>query len=137
MSKQLLFLGCFDLRNPLTAIISSPADWKLDIHITDANLPTFARNVAMLKIITSKTFDPSKENDFQYLWDVWCNATWSESTEKRFLQDISSLERQKFQEGPVILDASSQKKVKELWSGWMIWLQMKIPSSVDNYLSRR
>ena len=79
----------------------------------------------MLKIINSQGFDPANESDFKYLWDIWYNATWSESIKKRFLQDINNLKTQDLPETIAIPDSSSLKELEYLWKSWMIALETK------------
>jgi hypothetical protein len=54
-------------------------------HLND-NCPSIvARNIMILKILSAQDFDPNKEEDFSFLWDVWYNTEWPEITRKRFL----------------------------------------------------
>ena len=126
-------MGCGDLRNPLTTAISSSPKTKLCIHINDANLQVISRNILILKIISSQDFNPVNEDDLSYIWDIWYNATWPESTCKRFLEDVQSLLNNPSSENTVI-DNSYQETLRNVWAEWLTVLKT---SSVEDVLSDR
>ena len=118
---KLLFLGCGDLMNPLTTATGSCKKIKnLQIHINDGSLPVIARNILVLKIVSSNKFSPENVRDMEYLWDIWYNRSWLDSTLKRFVEDIKSLLDQPLPDEIIISNNSSHLfALKEIWTWWL------------------
>ena len=113
-------MGCGDLRSPLTTAVGTRHNQYLHIHINDDKLLIIARNILILKIISSPEFDPSKEADMDYVWHIWYDATWPESTLKRFMQDIKNLLSQPLPQSIFIPESSIYlEKLKAVWSKWL------------------
>jgi hypothetical protein len=72
----------------------------------------------MLKMISAQDFDPEKDEDFNALWDIWYNATWPETTRKRFLGVLKDLMNGKLPQNVIIPDSSHLQSVKKIWSSW-------------------
>jgi hypothetical protein len=72
----------------------------------------------MLKMISAQDFDPEKDEDFNALWDIWYNATWPETTRKRFLGVLKDLVNGKLPQNVIIPDGSHLQSVKKVWSSW-------------------
>ena len=131
----MLFLGCGDLRNPLTtAIGTSNPNQYLHIHINDENLLIIARNILIIKIISSAKFDPSKKADLKYVWNLWYDATWSETTLKRFIEDTKDLLSQPLPHNIFIPESIALKRLKAVWTEW---LSIVKKTSVDDVLADR
>ena len=85
--NQILLLRFWDLMNTLETTASDNKGKHLHIHLNDVNTKhnaVMARNIVMWKIISAKDFNPNNDGDLAFLWDVWYNAEWMESTKKRF-----------------------------------------------------
>ena len=136
----MLFLGCGDLRNPLkTAVCSSPGK-KIHLHINDYNLPVIGRNVLILMIASSSNkFNPENQEDMNYIWDVWYNATWPESTLKRFVGDLRCLlDDEVALPNNIIISESSHNALKALWAKWITMANTLSAEDVlfDRYMLR-
>lgn len=123
----MLFMGCNDLRGPLAAAGSDNENCQ--IHINDKSVAVIARNILILKVITSNGFDPDNTTDLNYIWDVWYNATWPASTCNRFVEDIKCLLNSPSL--PMCYDLDDVKKV------WATWLSMIQTSTVEEVLADR
>ena len=79
---QVLFLGCSDLLNALTTIASKVDDGccLMAIHLSHPSILTFARNVVILKVVSAPLFNVDNANDLSYLWDLWYNVAWPQTT---------------------------------------------------------
>ena len=134
MVIQVLFLGGGDLRNLLFTSIGCEGNRDLQIHVNDTNLTIIGRNILLLKIILSERFDPNKQGDVNYIFNIWYNATWPESTATRFLEDVKSLLDDPLPEGIIIPESVHQEELKELWSLWLTTIKTK---TVPDLLSDR
>ena len=127
-------MGCGDLRNPLTTsvgggIVKHQVDQN--IHINDASLSVIARNILILKIISSSQFDPNDDDDMDYVWDIWYNATFTHSTTKRFTEDVRSLLDDPLPTNSIIPKSSYLEELKAIWIEWLSRLES---ASVDHVL---
>ena len=123
------------MRSPLTTAIGASHNQFLHIHINDISLPIIARNILILKIICSPEFDPKMEIDFDYLWHLWYDATWSETTLKRFLKDVKELLEQPLPHNIFIPESSIY--LKELRAVWTDWLYLVKKISVADLIADR
>ena len=57
---------------------------KLHIYLNDVDPMIVARNIILLKIISAPDFSSDNEGDLAFLWDVWYNAEWPQSTKLKF-----------------------------------------------------
>ena len=113
-------MGCGDLRSPLITAINLNHNQYLHIHINNSNLLIIARSILILKIISSLDFDPSNAADMGYLWNVWYNATWPETTLKRFMQDIKELLDQPLPHNIFIPESNIHlEALKAVWTKWL------------------
>jgi hypothetical protein len=110
-------LGCGDLRNTFQATASKPPQ-NLEIHLNDLDSSILARNIIILKIISSHDFNPDEEKDFGFLWDVWYNFDWPEETRKRFLSVVEELMNEKLPDNVSVPNSIHFEKLKNLWSNW-------------------
>ena len=131
----MLFLGCGDLRNPLTTAIGAKHNQYLHIHINDNSLLIIARNILIVKIISSPEFNPSKEADMDYVWHLWYDATWPESTLKRFIKDVEEILNQPLPHNAFIPE--SHIYLERLKAVWTEWLSVVTMTSVETVLADR
>ena len=113
---------------------------QFQIHLNDMNPSSLVRNIMMLKIISAHDFNPRKDEDLNFLWDIWYNATWPETTQKRFLGALKDLINEKFPQNVSIPEVSHLQSVKNVWSVWRKTVSGKpIESTVliDNILMGR
>ena len=137
---QILFLRCHDLRNVLQTIASKDSnDNKLSIHINHPCPLSFARNALILKVISDPNFDVNKQEDVDYLWDVWYNAEWPKSTLDRFVQDVQDLIEKGLPENCNPLQRSQLDNVQHIWRGWLSSLKLiiTVPSQKTKILKER
>ena len=131
----MLFLGCGDLRSPLTTANGISKNQFLHIHINDNNLLIIARNILILKTISSPEFDTSKDTDMNYMWHLWYDAIWPESTLKRFIKDIQELLEQPLPHTIFIPESSIY--LERLRAVWTEWLEIVMSTCVEDVLADR
>ena len=116
----MLFLGCGDLKNAFTTASDINPNQYLHIHINDNNLLIMARDILILKIVTSLEYDTSKEADVDYVWHLWYDATWPQSTHKRFMKDVQDLLSQPLPHNIFIPESSIYlERLKVIWTEWL------------------
>ena len=94
-----------------------------------------ARNILILKIISSPEFDPSTRVDLDYLWHLWYDATWPESTLKRFIEDVKRILDQPLPHNIFLPESSIYlEKLKAVWKDWLSLVQT---TSVEDVLADR
>lgn len=91
---------------------------QFEIHLNDTNPSILARNILVLKIISAPDFNPEKDEDVYFLWDIWYNATWPETTRKKFLGVLKDLVNGKLPQNVIIPEGSHLQSVKKVWSSW-------------------
>ena len=119
--------------SPLTTVAlgnNSGLFQSLDIHITN-DFPAIARNIFILKTICD--CDPKNAADLNYIWDLIYNATSSESTHKRFTEDVKNLLKSPLPQN-IIIPASFHEELKEICTGWLLTMTSL---SVDHVLADR
>ena len=115
---QVLFLGSGDLRNALKTAGNRKNIANLDIHLNDLNPSVVARNILILKIISADGFDIQNEEDRSFLWDLWYNAEWPESTRKRFESFLKELLDNNLPDNVVIPKSSYLIDLETVYSKW-------------------
>ena len=115
----MLFLGCVDLRGALQAAIDTEHEKpkSLHIHLNDVNSSVLARNVLLLKIISAPDFNPNCGQDIDFLWNVWYNFEWPETTRARFQHILKDLLYGKLT-GVSLHESSQLQSLKSIWSTW-------------------
>ena len=113
---------------------NGPQSKALELHVNDASPSIIARHTLILKVISSSNFDPEKEEDLGYLWNVWYDATWPESTLKRFTQDIKNLLNEPLPQNMAIPEGSHKEAVRKIWAGWLSTIKT---STVEDTLAAR
>ena len=127
------------MRNALTTIASKVDDGcYLTIHLNHTSLLTFARNVAILKVISVPLFNVDNVDDLSYLWDLWYNASWPQTTLARFVKDVESLVEEGIPELHS-LDTIQLRSLKNVWESWLWSLKGTLtqPSQMKNILKDR
>ena len=120
--------------NPLTTAVGAPHNFKLCIHINDNSLPAIARNMLILKVVTSQEFRTEREEDMDYIWNLWYNTTWPESTCQRFIKDVKELLDNPLPDHLGIPESSQLEGLQQVWKQWLINIETV---SVDDVLADR
>ena len=136
---QLLFLGCGDLKSPLTTAIGISQNQYLHIHINDVSLLIIARNILILKITSSSEFDPNKKADMDYVWHLWYDTIWPQSTLERFMQDTKELLDQPFPHNIFVPESSNLDRLKTVWTKWLSMVTTNSTQDVlvDRYVKQK
>ena len=115
----MLFLGCENLSNLFSTVAHGSGNFQgLEIHSTNSYLATNARNIFILWTICRPHFYPKNAADLGYIWDVIYNATWSDSTKKRFMQDVKKLRDSSLPQN-IIIPGNFHEELKDLWTEWL------------------
>jgi hypothetical protein len=77
-----------------------------------------ARNVLILKIISADDFDIEDKEHVSFLWDIWYNAEWPETTQKRFQLILNELLKNNLPENAAFPKSTYLKSLKTVWSAW-------------------
>ena len=91
---------------------------NLQIYLNDYNASVVARNVMLLSIVSAPEFNPDDDNDFAFLWDLWYNSEWPETTKKRFQIVLKDLLDGKLPENIVIAKSKHVQILRDTWSSW-------------------
>ena len=109
--------------SPLTTVAHGSSNLQsLEIHATIACSATTARNLFLVKIMCSHKIDFNNGADLDYLWDVMYNATWPESTYKRFKEDVKNLRDSPLPQNIIVPDGF-HKELKDLCTGWLTMME--------------
>ena len=116
-------------------------DRLLSIYLNHPCPVNFARNVLILKVISATGFNANNAADLSYLWDLWYNAEWPETTLGRFKKDVEELIEKGLPENCVICfapDSTQLLKLKNIWSSWLSSLaSLTKPSQIRKILKER
>jgi hypothetical protein len=115
--KQVLFLSCEDILKALETTASKSLNPRqLHYHINENNLANVARNILIVKIISSPTFDPMKNEDLEYIWEVWYGVYWSsKDIWDRFKKDVKSLMNGHLPETVELYPSKCLQLIKDVW----------------------
>ena len=69
-----------------------------------------------------------------YVWHLWYDATWPESTLKRFQEDVKDLLNQPLPHNIFIPDSNALAGLKAVWTEW---LAIATTASVEDVLADR
>ena len=69
-----------------------------------------------------------------YVWDLWYNAAWPESTCKQFKEDVKELLGNPLPDNIVIPESSHLERVKQVWRDWLMTIET---ATVDDVLADR
>lgn len=106
------------MRNALKAAGNKKNTGNLHIHLNDSNQSVVARNILILKIISAESFDVKNEEDISFLWDLWYNAEWPESTLKRFKSVLKELLENNLPVNVSIPKSSYLSALRNVWFTW-------------------
>ncbi len=123
------------MRNALKTAGNRKNIANLDIHLNDVNPSVVARNILILKIISTSGFDIQNEKDIFFLWDLWYNAEWPEATRKRFESVLKELLDNNLPDNIVIPKSSYMITLKTVWSAW-ISIIAKSKSESDLFMKK-
>ena len=133
---KVLFLECADLMGPLTTLAhcNRAGNFQsLKIHLSHSYSAATARNIFILKTICSPNFAPNNEADLNYIWDLMNNATWKESTHKRFTEDVKNLRDSPLPQN-IIIPESFHEELRDLCTEWLAMME---DCSVEDVLADR
>ena len=134
---QVLFLGCGDLMKTLETATTKHLK-NVHIHLNDKNSLVLARNILILKVIFDEDFDPDNKDDLTFLWDLWYNLDWPDSTERRFTQAINGLLGGILPKNVSVPYGSHLKVLMEVWRGWLsLSLKTHCKSFIENVHKER
>lgn len=77
----------------------------------------------MLKIVSSLDFNPDNQEDIAFLWDLWYNSEWPETTRRRckvILEDL--LLNDALPENLAIPNDKHLQSLKTVWGTWISFL---------------
>ncbi len=118
-------MGCGDLLSTLQSTTFKHLT-NLEIHLNDQNHSVLARNLLLLKVISDvDTFNPDKEEDITFLWDVWYNLEWSEHTVKRFHRVLENLLSGVLPKNVSVPNSSHLESLREIWKVWASVISQK------------
>ena len=118
--------------------VSLSQDGRLvDLTLNDVLEHVTARNILLAKVIFSPEFDPADSNDLHYLWNVWYNAQWPESTRQRFLREVTELIHGKLPENVKIQKCQDVSSLTTVWESWFSTASSITPSILESLLKER
>ncbi|XP_059350471.1 uncharacterized protein LOC132087705 [Daphnia carinata] len=134
-----LFLGCEDLQKALETTVSQSMNPRtLHYHITGTCLTNIARNVLMVKIISSPEFDPVKNEDLEYIWEVWYGVYWSSpEMSLRFKTDIKDLLNGNLPANMEVHPGKCLQSLKWVWKEWLLLVDSKKSDNIEAILHAR
>lgn len=111
-----------DLRNILKTVSAGNVE-HFQFHLNCSSPLVLARNMLILKIITSQDFDTKNDEDVAFLWDVWYNMDWPEQTQHRFklvLRDL--LDNDLPQNITISNNSQSMENIRTVWLSWWLFV---------------
>ena len=111
-------MGCGDIYNALHTGAYHSGSNSLDIHLNDVSSLCMARNALLLKVCSAPEFDPNDPNDLNYLWNIWYNAEWPESTRQRFIKDAKEIVTDNISSSICISNEKGRNSLKEICNRW-------------------
>ncbi len=91
----------------------------MHIHLNDVDPSLVAHNILILKITSAWEFNPDNQEDLSFLWDVWYNTEWPESTKRRFQLVLKELLKGSLPENVIISKSSQFQSLKKIWTEWL------------------
>ncbi len=112
---------------------------NLHIHLNDMEPSVLARNILILKVLSEAKFDLNNQKDLSFLWDVWYNTEWPESTKIRFQDVVKDLLDGFLPENVSVPNGSHLEKLMSVWRWWSSSLssQFQSKSFIENILKER
>lgn len=121
------------MRNVLQTVGSkaSSAIQQLNIHLNQCCPLSFARNILILEVISSPSFDTNNAEDINYLWDLWYNLHWPESTFLQFKKDVENLMSEMDLTVKYDLTSSQLNDLKDIFTGWLEALSPRLTKGFE------
>lgn len=123
-------MSCGDLPFALNTSSLNTQHKVESITLTDESTLVFSRNVFLARVICCEAFDPSNQNDIEYLWDICYNMEWPEKTLKRFLQDLQTFDEKSLTSSITIPSSDDKITLKKVWDFWKLSSETN-PSSIQ------
>ena len=101
----------------------------MDVHLKYSCPLTFARNVLIVKVISTDDFNVNEVDDLSYLWDLWYNVVWPKSTLDRFVMDVKELLDRGLPNNWFFIKSDQLDELKDVWKGWLLSLDKKLIDS--------
>ena len=133
-------MSCEDLQKALQTTASQFLNPRqLHYHINENNLANIARNILIVKIISSPTFDPMNNEDLDYIWEVWYGVYWSsQDVCERFKKDVKDLINGHLPETVELSPCKGLQSVRNIWKEWHSSINPKKPDySIETKLIER
>ena len=111
-------MGCGDIYNALCTGAFHSGSNSLDIHLNDVSSLCMARNALLLKVCSAPEFDPNDPNDLNYLWNIWYNAEWPESTRQRFIKVAKEIVTDNISSSICISNEKGRNSLKDICNRW-------------------
>ena len=92
----------------------------MDVHLKYSCPLTFARNVLIVKVISTDDFNVNEVDDLSYLWDLWYNVVWPKSTFDRFVKDVKELVDRGLPANCSIIKSDQLGELKDIWTEWLL-----------------
>lgn len=130
-------MGCEDLQKALETTVSQSMNSRmLHYHITHTCITNIARNILLIKIISSTEFDPVKNEDLDYIWEVWYGVYWSTPV-TRFKDDVKELVMGNLPENVKVPPGKCLQSLKSVWREWISMVNSKKPDIIEATLHAR
>lgn len=115
---------------------------KLEYYVNETSIINTARNILILKIISSPEFNANSSEDLEYIWSVWYDVCWSEAVVHRFQADVGNLVNGHFPENVKLPSAKNLQVLMDIWKEWLTAVSTKLSDKnltakilADRYLS--
>ena len=93
---------------------------ELEIHLSDSCDINTARNFLLLQVIFCDSFEASRQNDIDYLFEVWYGSQWTDVTRKRFVSDVRLLLSKELSSTSIIPNgANFEARLKTILRSWL------------------
>lgn len=106
------------------------------MHLNHSCPVSLARNILILKVISSDCFNVENVKDLSYLWDLWYNFQWPKSTLDRFTADIKELlemfQRNLHSEFCFSMEGYQVEELLSIWKGWLLALTKSLTQSLKS-----
>ena len=91
----------------------------IHIHLNDKSPSVLARNILILKVISADSFNTKDQEDMEFLWDLWYNKDWLETTRTRFLGVLKELLiDETLPENLKTPSKDCLQSLRQVWSAW-------------------
>jgi len=92
----------------------------IQLHLIDSCPINLARNILLLKILSSSSFSPEEDEDWiNFLLNVWYGSLWTAGTKQLFEIEVRELLDGNFPTCMEPLPIGSLDILKTIWTGWL------------------